>query len=1078
MGDNNLGLDDEFMATMLGDFLDESQGYLTNLNENLLVLEQMVRSCDESAAPEVDSDLLNEMFRDAHSLKGLSAMLQLGDINSLTHKVENLFDAAREGELLITRDGVDLMFEALDRLTGMVDKLKDPDADDVEIDSVVERIGQYLQSSGVGDGQDLDAELEQALAAMQSGNAPSTEAEAAPADKVGPPQSETGDADVNNSPTQQPTAEAESTTPAEPSDPLADVTDETDIPDKYLSIFIDETEESLDALNDALLSEAETAVDPVLVLCHRIKGGAASLGLNRTAKLAHLMEDLLQELKEGGRGITVETSDALMLAVDSLRSFIDSLKKGTQQPDNFSEAYQTLRSVRAESNDADAGDSAGVATGENASLDDVASGDVAPVDSQIVDGEAAVPPSNADAAGDTASDDAPSTDAPPSGAPQSAAGFTEEERNAIAAAAPPGVPVVGGGVTFASDLPLAELKARLICTRLETLGNLFYTLPSEDQLEEQQGIERLIFGIATDSPEENIYGEIDLEGVERIDLESVAASSDKAAETTAANESLAEPNAGPNKDDKAAADKSNATSAGNESQPTSTAKPAANSQSSPTHKPAAASQRSATDASTAQKSKPTETVRVDIERLDHLMNLAGQLVINKARFGQIGDQLKDLASRKQSMQCLTNITGMLDRLQTEVEEADGVSTAGSSLLQSMQSHVQQIQRDLEIVHGDIDQLCRARTLVNDLSEAVHQLERVSDGIQKSVMDTRMVPIGPLFGRFKRVIRDITRGNGKDIRLIIRGDKTELDKRMIDELGDPLIHMVRNAADHGIETPEDRVAAGKKKQGAVTLDAFHRGNRIFVQVRDDGKGLDPEKLKAKAIDKGIISPQDAERLSRQQALQLIWEPGFSTAEQVTEVSGRGMGMDIVRSKIEGLNGTVELDSHLGEGTTITIKLPLTMAILPSLLTVIDDDVFAIPMESVSEIVRVTENDLATVHGLETARVRGRVISVVELDGLLHWHKREDLQRRTAGGERTLVIIGTDGDELGLAVDGLLGEEDIVIKSLAENYRNVSGIAGASILGDGRVSLILDVTALLDLAGSKSSSVGAATPAATA
>ena len=254
--------------------------------------------------------------------------------------------------------------------------------------------------------------------------------------------------------------------------------------------------------------------------------------------------------------------------------------------------------------------------------------------------------------------------------------------------------------------------------------------------------------------------------------------------------------------------------------------------------------------------------------------------------------------------------------------------------------------------------------------------------------------------------------------------------------------------------------------------FHRGNRIFVQVRDDGKGLDPDKIRAKAVAKGIITQQDAERLTREQALQLIWEPGFSTAEQVTEVSGRGMGMDIVRSKIEQLNGSVELESRLGEGTVITIKLPLTMAILPSLLTVISDDVFAIPMESVSEIVRVSGSDLATVHGLETACVRGRVVSMVDLRELLHWNK--PAAREDAGADRTLVIIRTESEELGMVVDDLLGEDDVVIKSLAENYRNVSGVAGASILGDGRVALILDVAALIDIAGAKNSALGS-TPA---
>jgi two-component system chemotaxis sensor kinase CheA len=330
------------------------------------------------------------------------------------------------------------------------------------------------------------------------------------------------------------------------------------------------------------------------------------------------------------------------------------------------------------------------------------------------------------------------------------------------------------------------------------------------------------------------------------------------------------------------------------------------------------------------------------------------------------------------------------------------------------------------------------------------------------MDTRMLPIGPLFGRFKRVIRDITRGNGKQINLVINGEKTELDKRMIDELGDPLIHMVRNSADHGIEPPEVREAAGKPRQGTVTLDAFHRGNSIVIQVTDDGKGLDPDRIAKKALEKGLVTAADLEKMTRQQIYQLIWEPGLSTAEKVTEVSGRGMGMDIVKSKIEDLNGTVDLESELGQWTRLTIKLPLTLAILPSLMVDIDGDVYAMPLESVVEIVSLRKQDMGTVYGNRVAQVRGRVVATTRLDDVFSWAGAAPVARQNTSDEITLVIVGATGRELGLCVDQVLGEEDIVIKSMADNYRNVAGIAGASILGDGRVSLILDLAALIDMA----------------
>jgi two-component system chemotaxis sensor kinase CheA len=457
--------------------------------------------------------------------------------------------------------------------------------------------------------------------------------------------------------------------------------------------------------------------------------------------------------------------------------------------------------------------------------------------------------------------------------------------------------------------------------------------------------------------------------------------------------------------------------------------------------------------------KPTETLRVDIERLDQLMNLAGQLVINKARFEQIGDKLKKAISGRQTRNAMSNISAMLDKMCQTGE--DGIQND----LEAVRSMARNIQNGMEEIRRDVEAMTSVRASVNDLFETIHLLDRVADGIQQSVMDTRMLPIGPLFQRFKRVIRDISRANGKDIHLEINGEKTELDKRMIDELGDPLIHMVRNSADHGIESPEVRQAAGKPAQGTVSLDAFHRGNSIYIRVADDGKGLDSERIKNKALEKGLIAPAEAERMTKQQIFQLIWEPGLSTAEKVTEVSGRGMGMDIVKSKIEQLNGTVELDSEPGVGTTITIKLPLTLAILPSLMVSIDGDVFAMPLESVVEIVSVSPQDICTVHRRPTARVRGRVVSMVELGKVFDWHAgggRSDSANAAENAASTLVIVGENGRELGLAVDNVIGEQDIVIKSMAENYRNVQGVAGASILGDGRISLILDLAAVIDMA----------------
>lgn len=397
----------------------------------------------------------------------------------------------------------------------------------------------------------------------------------------------------------------------------------------------------------------------------------------------------------------------------------------------------------------------------------------------------------------------------------------------------------------------------------------------------------------------------------------------------------------------------------------------------------------------------SQTLRVEIKHLDRLMGLAGQLTIQNARFHSIIEQFHDDPS---------------DRFR-------------------------------------------------ELFEALAHLDRLSDEIRHGVMDVRMVPIGPLLNRYHRVVRDLTRSSGKLARLEILGEKTELDKRMIDELSDPLLQIVRNALDHGIEHPDLRMEAGKTPEGVLAIRAFHRGNSILIQVSDDGAGLDLPRLREKSVEKGIATQAEADTMTPEQIQALIWKPGMSTAQRVTEVSGRGVGMDIVRSKIEGLHGTVDIDSVPGEGTTFSIRLPLTLAILPCLMVVVDEETFALPMELVKEIVAMDNDFLLRAQGRSMVQIRQRVLATLRLDEVFSWHAPSG--RRTpcaeAGDTRsappTLVVVGERGHDVGLLVDRVLGQEDVVIKSLSENYCDVPGIAGATILGDGRVALILDIPGLM-------------------
>lgn len=982
MGESNFGFDDDFMASMLGDFLDESHECMEQLHAGLATLEGAVRDLDDGAAAVVDRHVLNEMFRAAHSLKGLSAMLQLEDINRLTHQLENVFEAARSNELPIHARTVEVAVSASDRLASMIDQLRQPHGENVDYSDVIDNLQQLLAAANddfPADGADGAAAPRDALDAPTISDAAATK----------PTPSATS--------SKQPAAKARNDELEE--DPFENVSDESDVPVKYLPIFIAESEESLDGLAEQLVGEAcDLSIDDLLIVCHRIKGAAASIGLHRPAKLAHYMEDLLQAMRDERRAATPAVADALLECVDALKEYVLAMKSGDPIAGAFTAPYKRLIEAGGEALCAESSESR-----------------AAPLDEWQL---------------------------------------TEEIRSTVLGAAPS--PSASNGpawlahVVFEEGLPLVELKARLAYERVAALGAVFYSDPPEAEIEDAVGLRRLTLGVVSDASQDYLHRRLSVEGVAQCDVEMLqdAPQPPTADPALAAATSSAPSPPQPSPTIPATAALPPSTEASLSSIP-----PAQVDESFSADTPA--SLRAAASDPARSRAKPTETLRVDIDRLDQLMNLAGQLAINKARFGQIGDRMRGIRSQKQSAHAVDSVMYAVERMLQDS------SLSGTAVSQDLRSRLEAISGDLAVVRRDIGQLSDLRTIANDLSEAVHQLDRVSDGIQKSVMDTRMVPIGPLFSRFRRVVRDITRGNGKNIDLEIRGENTELDKRMIDELSDPLIHMIRNAADHGVESPEDRVRAGKSPRGNVVLNAFHRGNRICIQVSDDGRGLDPEKIRAKALEKGVITAADAERLTQQQCFQLIWEPGLSTAEKVTEVSGRGMGMDIVRSKIEQINGSVELDSHVGAGTTITIKLPLTMAILPSLLTTIGGEVFAIPVESVSEIVRVSSQDFATVHGLNTARVRGRVVSVATLEELMH-NSDDRSGKRWRPTEATLVVISSDGQELGLIVDDLLGEQDIVIKSLSENYRNVDGIAGASILGDGRVSLILDVSALVNQA----------------
>jgi len=389
-----------------------------------------------------------------------------------------------------------------------------------------------------------------------------------------------------------------------------------------------------------------------------------------------------------------------------------------------------------------------------------------------------------------------------------------------------------------------------------------------------------------------------------------------------------------------------------------------------------------------QEKKTSETIRVDVERVENLMNLVGEIVLDRNRILR--------------------------------------------------------------VTADVEKECKTES-VERLIEAVTSLDRTVSDLQVAVMKLRMQPIKKIFSKFPRLVRDLARKLNKKVQLIIEGEDTELDRSILDKLEDPLIHLVRNALDHGIEPPEERVMKGKPETGKVRLFAYHEGDHIIVGIEDDGRGIDPEKVKKKALEKGLITSEQAAQMSDKEAYELIFLPGFSTAEKVSDVSGRGVGMDVVASTIHSLRGSIEIDSELGKGTTILLKLPLTVAIIRTLMIGVNGQVFAVPLHSVVEVVKYDASLVKEVGSFKSFMLREDVLPLFSLNELLELPEE---------GEKHFIVIVKVGEKLiAVSIEDLFGEEEIVIKSLGELLADIQGIAGATIAGDGRVVLIIDLNSLL-------------------
>lgn len=775
---------------------------------------------------------------------------------------------------------------------------------------------------------------------------------------------------------------------------------------EYVQMFVDETSEQLDDLVEVLLvletkPDSPTHLNESFRLIHSIKGAAAMMGLDSITLLTHHLENHFEHLRSGIKTLDRSMMNLILKCVDFLRNAVDMLREGrplASAPELIEQLSQFAEIPLARS----------VATAD-------------------------------EMAGPFVEPNQPSSDG-------------QQAIDAIAALR--GANVQKRIIVYLDrTIELPELKAELIIARLSDLAVIGRTSPDIDELGSLSELRTLQVWLETTKQDVDLRAAVDIVGVDLIEIDDVC------------DEPIVEP-LNVHAPHSAAVELSSIATEPLENtivqEPLACLEEVSSSEPPQRSSPSTSNQEMVTQAPDTS-SKVVETLRVDIQRLDRLMNLAGELVVNRARFVQLASQMTDTFKKSGLISQLRDLCELLRAPTTSI------ALTQEERIRAVDDRYSEIRSTVAALEEQLHTLERGRRSFIQLNEAIDQFSRVSDGLQRGVLDTRMVPVGPLFNRFKRTVRDISSELGKKVNFIIRGESTELDKRMIDELGDPLVHLVRNAIDHGLESESVRRSRAKPEEGTLTLEAAHSGNNVLITISDDGGGINTEKVKRRAIERGLVSTTEADMMSDYEIAQFVWAPGFSTAEVVSDISGRGVGMDIVKTRISELNGTIEVDSTLGKGTRFVIRLPLTLAIIRSLLFQLQQGTFAAPIENVREIVSVRDRDIISVHGRDSIEVRGEFIPLVRIEDVFDWHETKysnatetRIESESNGDTSSVLILTSSAKSMGLVVSALRGCQDIVVKSLDDNFTHIRGVAGASILGDGSVCLLLDVVSCLELA----------------
>lgn len=696
---------------------------------------------------------------------------------------------------------------------------------------------------------------------------------------------------------------------------------------QYLDIFIDESNEHLQNLNTQILNlesdpENMDTINEIFRAAHSLKGMAGTMGYKRMQTLTHDMENVFSEVRNGNIKVSPNMVDILFQCLDALDEYVGNVKESADEGTNDNEPL--IRQLNAVLNDQGKSGKASPAAEEK---------------------EKASAATNSRKWTEIRLDDA--------------------QQHVIKTAEEQGKKVYGLTVTVQESCILKAARAFLVFKAVEEKGEIIVSNPSTQDIEDEKfeldfsmivisdlGIEE-VMGAAT-----NVSEIASVEG-DAIILEDMGVR-DKYEDA----DHEPEP----------------------ETKPETSEAPAEATASKAAGKPAAAAPKAGEKKQAPGKPVVNRTVRVDIEKLDVLMNLVSELIIAKNSLVSVSNQVQG--------------------------QNQGVN------------------------------------------EQIEYLEQVTTNLHESVMKVRMVPIESVVSKFPRMIRDLSKKLDKKMELYMTGEETELDRTVVDEIGDPLMHLLRNSADHGLESAEVRAQRGKPAVGSIFLDAYQDGNNVIIEVRDDGNGIDVESVKEKALERGAITPEQAANMSDKEIIDLLFLPSFSTAKKVTDVSGRGVGLDVVKSKIEALSGEVEVKSKLGEGSTWTIRLPLTLAIIQALMVVVGGEKYAISLGSIQTIEDIEPGDIRLVQNKEVIHLRGTVIPIIRLSNVL------DVESIRSPEEHLMVVIVKKGDKLaGLVIDDMIGQQEIVIKSLGKYIKQCKFISGATILGDGEVALILDANALI-------------------